>query len=151
VTAVKVECYHAGEQSPNGIVQCKLGLFGGRPHWPVCIRSCKARNLQGDDLASALRVAPVSGKHTMSALRPGDALTLVIRQLGYAEYSGCGCAAMRARMNEWGWLGCMTTHRQEICEWLQAKAKEAGVEVEQAKVSDLLVAAIIAKKTEGLT
>jgi hypothetical protein len=56
---------------------------------------------------------------------PGSVMGAVLKELGYTKKPGCGCAAFAAKMNAWGWVGCVR-HRKEIMAWFHAKAVEAG-------------------------
>lgn len=71
---------------------------------------------------------------------PGDLLKKIIEACGFKQTKSCGCAAMQRRMNALGYVGCWT-HRREILEWLQAKAKEQGVALEEATVYAAIKAA----------
>jgi hypothetical protein len=59
---------------------------------------------------------------------PGDTVKAVLSKLGIHSKKGCGCAAMQAQMNAWGYRGCWQ-HRQEIEAWFRAKAEEAGIQL----------------------
>ena len=48
---------------------------------------------------------------------------------------------MQAKMNAWGWLGCLA-RTEEICTFLQAQAAKNGVTVENATVLSLLKASL---------
>jgi hypothetical protein len=77
-----------------------------------------------------------------SATRPGDLVHLLIKRMGFVATSGCGCAAMQKKMNDWGWWRCAFVHRGEIVEWFVARAADAGVTVTSQTVWGLLRAAI---------
>lgn len=85
-----------------------------------------------------------------SSFGPGDVLAGVIHSLGFQPTTGCGCAAMRAKMNEWGYFGCWQ-HRSEILAFLKTKANAVGVPFDEATVWSAVVAAFCAmkQKTKG--
>ena len=76
---------------------------------------------------------------------PGDILAGVIKTLGFQPTSGCGCEAMRAKMNDWGYFGCWQ-NRREILEFLKTKADAVGVQFDDATVWAAVVAAFSAAK-----
>lgn len=71
---------------------------------------------------------------------PGDAVKMVLGELGIKPAKHCGCNAKAAEMNQWGWVGCLR-HRKELIEWFAAKAKEQGITVDAAMILRALVAA----------
>lgn len=80
--------------------------------------------------------------------QPGDALAIVIQQLGYAKSGGCGCDAMQKQMNEWGWIECFS-RKQEIVNYLVAQAASRGVVVDSATVLSLLKTALVERYRGG--
>ena len=85
---------------------------------------------------------PSPGKPgTPSKPGPGDLVQIVIDKLRFTAASGCGCAAFKRKMNEWGWWGCWR-NRDLIVDWFVEKGSEAGVEIGRASVYGLLKTAI---------
>lgn len=83
----------------------------------------------------------------MPTYGPGGMLHKLIEACGFKPGPQCGCAKFAQQMNEWGWLGCLTTHRQEIVDWLVAQAKKNGVELKSASVMGLVGAIFTAVDT----
>ena len=57
---------------------------------------------------------------------PGDLAEWLVKQAGF-PICPQKCRAFQSQMNQWGWLGCLTTHRQEIIDWFVARAGEHKV------------------------
>jgi hypothetical protein len=72
------------------------------------------------------------------ARAPGNVVERVLTKMGYTKVRGCGCAAMRDRMNEWGWRGCIR-RRSEIVAWFLEKAKEQRIVVTPLLVATMLI------------
>jgi len=121
---------------------CALGLFGGRPSYGVCASACieppSAWRMTWQPMVDP--VPPAAPARPLLPM-PGDVLHTLIKQLGFHQTAGCGCASMQRQMNEWGWVGCWQ-HREEIVAWLTEKAKEQGIEVESKDIFGLLKAAL---------
>lgn len=68
-----------------------------------------------------------------SSFGPGNVVGVILKKLGYGEMTpDCGCKAFARKMNDWGWPGCLTTHRQEIIDWFILKARQRGIHVDKA-------------------
>lgn len=78
-------------------------------------------------------------KHPLAS--PGSLVSSILKELGWKETTGCGCAAMRRAMDRLGWSGCFW-HRAEIVAWFVAKAREQGITVDSESVWGLLKAAL---------
>lgn len=50
-------------------------------------------------------------------LGPGDRLTLMLNAFGVEHLEKCGCEEKAARMNRWGWRGCLI-RLPLICWWM---------------------------------
>jgi len=72
---------------------------------------------------------------------PGDVVKIVLEKMGHKSAGGCGCEAMRQKMNAWGYWGCLK-HRAELVEWFTAKAKEAKIEIDGDGIWALLAAGL---------
>ncbi len=71
---------------------------------------------------------------------PGELVSRILGLFGFqstcdgvicpngSKLEKCGCCAMKSRMNELGYIGCLR-HRRELVEWFVAKARECGVEI----------------------
>lgn len=86
--------------------------------------------------------APPVLRDTMPADGPGGRLHQLIAACGFQPAANCGCAKFARQMNQWGWIGCTTTHRKEIVTWLVAQAKRSGVTLTSATVTGLVLAAL---------
>jgi len=120
---------------------CALGRGGGKPSFTYCALVCDILTDGERAIAQRLAVLQRQPAPQPRVFRPGDAISQVLSRLGYTATAGCGCEAMRRTMNAWGWWGCAITHRAEIVTWFQAKAREAGIEVDGRGVLGLLRAA----------
>jgi hypothetical protein len=101
------------------------------------------KKLRGFGDAVAANPMPDSG--------PGGLLHNLIVACGFRPTKHCGCARFARQMNEWGWTGCLTTHRQEIVDWLCAKAHAAGVPLAADTVTGLVLAALKSAVNFSLT
>lgn len=99
--------------------------FGGKPDHPPPARSAK----------------PVATPVRMPKDGPGGMLHRVLKAMGYKIYCGCRCGEFARQMNQWGWWACTFSRRQEILDWLAAKAAEQGIQVDRASLWGLVTAA----------
>lgn len=56
---------------------------------------------------------------------PGDILEEIFARAGIKKTKNCGCAEMKAKMNEWGWRGCLL-RTPVIVAWLMKKSPEVS-------------------------
>jgi hypothetical protein len=141
--AIEDRCPHWSDAGIVGGGRCAAGRAGGLPSLGFCARACDIAPPAWQPVALRLArqaVASPAGAPARMGRGPGDVVKLVLDRMGYKAQGGCGCEAMRQKMNAWGWWGCWK-RREEIAAWFQAKAREAGVEVDGKGVLALLRAA----------
>jgi hypothetical protein len=116
---------------------CKRGLLDDvKTPLGICDK-CAHREAVDGAMPVFVHVSLPTIKPRRTRSLPGDYVKRVLEKLGFANSTNCGCAAFRKQMNDWGWTGCLTVHRDEVVEWFVTKAKSAGVVVD----ADLIWAA----------
>lgn len=118
---MKLPCIEWSECGVNGGGCCRRGLFGGKPSFGICVNHCDLYAGPKDILPPAPPAEPIA---VVSAHAPGEVAARLFKLLGYVPLSDCGCREFQAKMNAWGWIGCLWNWR-EIYDWFKEKWKQA--------------------------